>query len=61
MTIASAPLGDRTAEDIDLIWASSEAEYFWKWDWTGQISLIQFNKFRRARKCRSPEGANGSQ
>src|SRR6267154_5554229 len=30
VTIASAPLGDRTAGDIDLIWVRWEREYFWK-------------------------------
>jgi hypothetical protein len=35
---------DETAVDIDLIWVSGEAEYFCKQDWTGQITLIRFNK-----------------
>jgi hypothetical protein len=30
--------------DIDVIWGKREAEYFCKWDWTGQITLIRFNK-----------------
>jgi hypothetical protein len=27
------------AMDIEVIWGTGEAEYFWKWDWTTQISL----------------------
>jgi len=27
-----------------VIWVKCEAEYFFKWDWTTQISLIRFNK-----------------
>jgi hypothetical protein len=30
--------------DIDVIWGKREAEYFCKRDWTGQITLIRFNK-----------------
>jgi hypothetical protein len=33
-----------------LIWGSGEAEYFFKWDWTGQIRLICLKKFVFARK-----------
>ena len=40
------------ASDIDLIWGRGEAENFLKWDWTGGIILIRFNKFRRARKSK---------
>jgi hypothetical protein len=39
-----------------VIWVSREAEYFLKWDWTGQIMLKRFNKFRRARKSITPVG-----
>jgi hypothetical protein len=39
-----------------VIWVSREAEYFLKWDWTGQIILKRFNKFRRARKSVTPVG-----
>jgi hypothetical protein len=35
--------------DIGLIWANSERLYFCNQDWTGQISLIQLNKFDFAR------------
>jgi hypothetical protein len=31
--------------DIDLIWDSREGEYFWRWDWTGQIRLNLQEKF----------------
>jgi hypothetical protein len=43
--------------DIVVIWVGREREYLWKWDWTGGIRLIRLNKFRRARKRRSPDGA----
>jgi hypothetical protein len=33
------------AADIEVIWVNREAEYFCKWDWTAQISLIRLNKF----------------
>jgi hypothetical protein len=35
----------RDGADIDLIWANREAEYFRKWDWTGQISLKSRKNF----------------
>jgi hypothetical protein len=38
---------------LEVIWVGREPEYFSKWDWTSQIILNRFNKFRRARK---PEG-----
>jgi hypothetical protein len=31
--------------DVGLIWVNPERIYFCELDWTGQISLIQFNKF----------------
>src|SRR5258708_35763043 len=34
MTMANAPLGDGTADDIDLIWVMREREYFCKGGWT---------------------------
>jgi hypothetical protein len=49
MTMANAPLGDGTADDIDLIWVKPERDYFCNQDWTGQISLIRFNKLPGAR------------
>jgi hypothetical protein len=46
VTIAICPsLGDETARLIDLIWVERERKSFWKWDWTGGIRLIRFNKF----------------
>jgi hypothetical protein len=39
MTMANAPLGDGTADDIDLIWVKREQKYFRKWGWTAK-SLI---------------------
>ena len=32
-----------------MICPTGEAKYFCKWDWTGQITLIRFNNFSRAR------------
>ena len=34
---------------MDVIWVKQEAENFLKSDWTRGITLICFNKFRRAR------------
>ena len=46
-----------------MICPTGEAEYLCKWDWTGQITLIRFNKFGQARTRRSkrssPDGAKG--
>jgi hypothetical protein len=33
------------ARVLRVIWVRCEAEYFLKWDWTGQISLIRLDKF----------------
>jgi len=44
MTMANAPLWDGTVSDILLIWVCGEAEYIYARDWTGQITLIQFDK-----------------
>jgi hypothetical protein len=38
------------AKDINVIWVSGEGKYFWRWDWTTQITLIWFNKFAFTRK-----------
>jgi hypothetical protein len=43
-----------------LIWGKREAEYFWKWDWTGQIRLIPKENFSSTvipghREAMSPE------
>jgi len=32
------------AKDKPVIWVGCEAEYFYTRDWTGQITLIGFNK-----------------
>jgi hypothetical protein len=43
--MANAPLiEDRTAGDVDEIWVRRKGKYFFKRDWTGQISLNRFNK-----------------
>ena len=44
VTMANAPLRDRTGQVLKVIWVKREAEYFCKWDWTTQITLIRFNK-----------------
>jgi hypothetical protein len=57
VTIASRPSSQvRDSEVVDLIWGLGEAKYFLKQDWTGQISLNCFNKFRYARKRLRPAG-----
>jgi hypothetical protein len=43
---------DGTADDMQLIWVRREAENFFVWDWTTQITLIRFNKFSPARNGR---------
>jgi hypothetical protein len=46
VTIAKRPsLWDETAGDMEVIWGAGEAEYFWRGEWTTQISLNWFNKF----------------
>jgi hypothetical protein len=45
VTIAKRPsVWDGMARLLVLIWGKLEAEYFLKQDWTGQITLIRFNK-----------------
>jgi hypothetical protein len=41
---------DETARFIEVIWVERERDYFCKSDWTGQITLIPFNKFGPARR-----------
>jgi ArsR family transcriptional regulator, arsenate/arsenite/antimonite-responsive transcriptional repressor len=62
MTMANAPLGDGTAEDVVLIWVKREGEYFCEWDWTGQIRLICFNKspFCKSRQDRPKKSGKRS-
>ncbi len=43
--------------DIEVIWVRREREYFFSWDWTGQITLIRLNNLACARKRLSPNGA----
>src|SRR5258708_13058002 len=51
VTIAKRPsVWDGMARDIEVIWVEREAEYFWKRDCTGQISLIRLNKFDFSRR-----------
>src|SRR5713226_3910444 len=48
MTMANAPLGDGTADDIDLIWVNREQEYFCKWGWTASRDLpVRQNRIER--------------
>src|SRR6266851_7317179 len=51
VTMANAPLWGGTASDIDLIWVGREREYFFKEDWTTQITLIPKENFLRARSA----------
>jgi hypothetical protein len=47
VTIAKRPsVWGGMAMDIEVIWVRREGKYFCKWDWTGQITLIRFNKSR---------------
>jgi hypothetical protein len=43
------------ARVLEVIWGKRERKSFCKEDWTGEITLIRFNKFRRARKRRSSQ------
>ena len=45
MTIAKRPSVARDGMDVGLIWVNPERIYFCNHDWTGQIRLIQLNKF----------------
>jgi hypothetical protein len=45
VTIAKRPfVWTGMAGDEEVIWYKRELEYFCEEDWTGSISLIQFNK-----------------
>jgi hypothetical protein len=46
------------AVDIEVIWVKSEPEYFCERDWTTQISLIQLNKSRCARRAAQRDGSH---
>jgi hypothetical protein len=43
-----------------MICLTGKAEYFSKWDWTGQIRLIRLNKFLFSRKSAKPREAQTS-
>src|SRR5229473_3738037 len=50
VTIAKRPsVWDGMAKVLEVIWGVRKPKYFCKEDWTASISLIQFNKFLRAR------------
>jgi hypothetical protein len=44
--VRNAPLWDGTANDIDLIWVSGEAEYFCKRGWTRKLVICPSSKSR---------------
>src|SRR6202048_1430222 len=51
VTIAIRPsVWDGMARLLNLIWVRREREYFCKGDWTGQITLIRFNKLSPVRE-----------
>jgi hypothetical protein len=50
--VRNAPLSGGTREPVPLICPTAPAEYFLRQDWTGQITLIGFNKFTSARRAR---------
>jgi hypothetical protein len=55
VTIAKRPsCGNRTGKRKPLIWGLRQAEYFFGDDWTTQIRLNPFDKFRFARTAISP-------
>jgi hypothetical protein len=45
MTLRNAPLWDGTARISEVIWVRLEEKYFFKKDWTAQISLIPHENF----------------
>jgi hypothetical protein len=66
VTIAIRPLSGVDGGGYKLICDFGKSEYFFEWDWTGQITLIRLRKldFRRksaggAREAGSPDQANG--
>src|SRR5947209_14932907 len=55
VTIAIRPSLGRDGATNEVICFGEERKCFCKWDWTGQIRLIRFNKFRCARtRCILP-------
>jgi hypothetical protein len=52
VTIAKRPfVWAGMAEDVEVIWVKWEREYFWRRDWTTQITWIRLDKFAVARKA----------
>jgi hypothetical protein len=45
------------AKDKPVIWVGWKQKYFWRDDWTGQISLKRFGKFGCTRRRRGPPGS----
>src|SRR5258708_25713767 len=50
VTIAIRPSVGRDGRVLKVIWVKRETEYFFKRDWTAQITLIRFNKIVPRRK-----------
>jgi len=45
--------------DVEVIWVKRERKYFCEGDWTGSISLIQFNKSNAQDQLAPWDRANG--
>jgi hypothetical protein len=54
--MASAPRVGRDGGDRKVICGEPKQEYFFKEDWTTQISLIRLKKLDSARKCAAARG-----
>jgi hypothetical protein len=50
-------LWDGMAKVLDVIWGVRKQKYFCRWDWTGGIRLIRFNKFAVTRKSKERDRA----
>jgi hypothetical protein len=58
VTIAKRPsVWDGMGKVLEVIWGRWKPKYFFKQDWTAQITLIQFNKFAVTRKSEERGGA----
>jgi hypothetical protein len=57
MTLRNAPLSGRDGYSYSLICISEKQKYFCKRGWTGQISLIRFDKSGFSRKPRTADYA----
>jgi hypothetical protein len=51
--MANAPLSGRDGKPHSLICISEKPKYFCRPDWTGQITLIRFNKSDSTRRARA--------